>query len=99
MRKLLTAAAVAALTATPIAAQVQQGLVNVTIEDINIVRNALNNNNVNVAVPVNVQVPIGVAANVCGISVAAIREQNNTCTAKTATQALGQALSKQGIGQ
>lgn len=99
MRSLMIAAAAAALSATPVLAQTQQGLVNVAIEDINIIRNALNNNDVNVAVPVNVQVPIGVAANVCGISVLAIREQNNTCTARNASTALGQALSRQGIGQ
>ena len=64
---------------------------NVAIGDINIIRDSLNNNNVNVAVPVNVQVPIGIAANVCGISVLA-------CTARNASRALGQALARQGIG-
>lgn len=44
------------LTAMPALAQPQQsGLVNITVTDV------LNNNDV------NVQVPIGVAANVCGI--------------------------------
>jgi hypothetical protein len=45
-----------AITAMPALAQPQQnGLVNITITDV------LNNNQV------NVQVPIGVAANVCGV--------------------------------
>jgi hypothetical protein len=99
MRTLMMAAVAATLVSAPLAAQPQEGLVNVNITDINIIRQALNDNNVNVAVPVNAQVPIGVAANVCGISVLAIREQNNTCTAQTATKALGQALARQGIGQ
>lgn len=94
----MIAAAVATLASAPLAAQTQQGLVNVAIGDINIIRDSLNKNNVNVAVPVNVQVPIGIAANVCGISVLAIREQNNTCTARNASRALGQALARQGIG-
>ena len=99
MRKIMMAAAVATLAATPLAAQTQQGLVNVNITDLEIIKNSLNNNDVQVAVPVNVQVPIGVAANVCGISVLAIREQDNKCDAKNASTALGAALAKQGIGQ
>ena len=99
MRKIMMAAAVATLAATPLAAQTQQGLVNVNIADLEIIKNSLNNNDVAVAVPVNVQVPIGVAANVCGISVLAIREQDNKCDAKNASTALGAALAKQGIGQ
>lgn len=99
MRKFMIAGAVATLAAAPVAAQTQQGLVNVSIEDINIIRNALNKNDVNVGVPVNVQVPIGVAANICGISVLAIRQQSGSCTARNATRALGQALSRQGIGR
>lgn len=99
MRKIIMAATAATLAASPLAAQTQQGLVNVNITDLEIIKNSLNNNNVQVAVPVNVQVPIGVAANVCGISVLAIREQNNACDAKNASTALGAALAKQGIGK
>ena len=99
MRKMMMAAMAATFAATPLAAQVQQGLVNVNITDLEIIKNSLNNNNVSVAVPVNVQVPIGVAANVCGISVLAIREQNNQCTATTASRALGQAVSRQVLNQ
>lgn len=101
MRKMMmAAAAAAALSTAPLAAQgVQQGLVNVNVTDIDIIKNSLNNNNVSIAVPVNVQVPIGVAANVCGISVLAIREQNNSCDARNASRALGQAISRQLLNQ
>jgi hypothetical protein len=99
MRKIMMAAAVATLAATPLAAQTQQGLVNVNVTDLEIIKNSLNNNNVQVAVPVNVQVPIGVAANVCGVSVLSIRQAGNKCDAKNASTALGAALAKQGIGE
>lgn len=60
MRRILAMISIMALmvaiTAMPALAQPQQnGLVNITITDV------LNNNQV------NVQVPIGVAANVCGV--------------------------------
>jgi len=100
MRRLLFAAACAAgLVSAPVAAQVQQGLVNVTITDLHIIQDSLNNNNVSVAVPVNVQVPIGVAANVCGIGILTIRQQGNQCTAQNASQALGKAISSQVLKQ
>ncbi|WP_129794053.1 hypothetical protein [Sphingosinicella sp. CPCC 101087] len=98
-RIMMAAAAAATLAAAPAAAQTQQGLVNVNITDLEIIKNSLNDNNVAIAVPVNVQVPIGVAANVCGISVLAIREQNNECTAQSASTALGQAVSRQVLNQ
>ena len=95
MRKMMLAAVAAtAIVATPAVAQ-QNGLVNVDVKNVlnnlelDLLNNSLNNN--------TVQVPIGVAANVCGISVLAIREGGNKCEAKNASTALGQALSKQGI--
>lgn len=102
MRKLIMAAvASAALATTPAAAQ-QSGLVNVNVTDIEVIKNSLNNNdvrvlnnnNVQVAAPINVQVPIGVAVAACGISVLAIREAGDTCTATNASGALGQAIAK-----
>src|SRR5690348_16412082 len=74
MRKLMIAAAM--LTATPALAQVNtgsgNGLVAVNIQDVSILNNFLNNDQIallnGLSVPVTVQVPIGVAANVCNIS-------------------------------
>lgn len=66
--------------AAPASAQpvITGGLVNITVFDV------LNNNDV------NVQVPIGVAANVCGINAAVIAHQEVTqpivCTSSTKQQ-------------
>ena len=104
MRKIMMAAALALGTttvATPVSAQ-QNGLVNVTITDIDILRNSLNDNNVEilnnllnnnqVAVPISVQVPIGIAANVCNTTVAVLSAAGSggACTATQASRALGQ---------
>ncbi len=70
MRKIMIAA-VLATAATPALAQVDisQGLVDVTIQDVSILNNFLNDAQIaalnGVSVPVTVQVPVGVAANVC----------------------------------
>lgn len=88
MPALMKARVVAALAATamsigvlagPAAAQpvITGGLVNITITDL------LNNNQV------NVQVPIGVAANVCGVSanvLAQSRDQTVSCTSSSTQQ-------------
>lgn len=80
MKRIIAMVAVAilmvALTAVPALAQPQQsGLVNVTLTDV------LNNNQV------NVQVPIGVAANVCGVDANVLAQRNNSgpvdCTSHT----------------
>ena len=102
----ITAAAASIAFVAPAAAQnVGSGLVTVQVSDVDILKNSLNNNDVDVlnnllnnnqvAVPVNVQVPVGIAANVCGISVLAARQLDGPCTAKNASGALGQAVSKQ----
>ena len=80
MRKIMIAAAVAAtMAAAPAAAQVAGGLVTVQIDDINVLNNSLNQNDVrilnnflndnnttlNAQLPITVQVPVGIAANVC----------------------------------
>src|SRR3954471_860483 len=78
MRKLLLAAAV--LAATPAIAQVNtgsgNGLVAVNVQNVDILKNFLNNDQIaalnNLSVPVTVQVPVGVAANVCGVSAAVL---------------------------
>jgi hypothetical protein len=49
-------------------------------------------------IPVNAQIPIDVAANVCGVSVAALSLStggNASCTAKTATPQLAQVVQQQ----
>lgn len=111
MRKTMMAAALA-MTATsmaiPASAQtVGGGLITVQVTNVDILRNSLNNNDVDVlnnllnnnqiAVPVNVQVPIGIAANVCNTTVAILSAaaSGGKCEAKQASGALGQAISKQ----
>ena len=80
MKRIIVSVVVAALMvvlpAMPALAQPQQnGLVNITITDV------LNNNEV------NVQVPIGVAANVCGVQANLLAQGNIQrpvdCTAHT----------------
>ena len=100
MRKILFAAAAAALTATPALAQIsnQGGLVNVDVSnvlnDLDLLNNTLNNN--------TVQVPVGVAAAVCGIDANVIAKQRKgntsySCPATTTTKALKQAAKKQAV--
>ena len=101
MRKILIAGALALGTASitaPAAAQ-QNGLVNVDVSnvannlDLDLLNNSLNNN--------TVQVPIGVAANVCGINANVLAQQakggNATCEAKSVSKALKQAAKKQAV--
>ena len=106
---LLAAMASLGLTvaAVPAQAQNQDGLINVTVTDVNILRNSLNKNDVNVlnnllnnnqvAVPVVLQVPVGIAANVCGTTVAVLSAAGSggACTATTASRALGQIINRQ----
>lgn len=102
MRKMIFAAAAVALSATPALAQVsnQGGLVNVDVSnvlnnlDLDLLNNSLNNN--------TVQVPIGVAAAVCGIDANVLAHQHKgksavSCPAKTTTTALKQAAKKQAV--
>ena len=91
MRKMMIAAAALSAFATPALAQVsnQGGLV-----DLDLLNNSLNNN--------TVQVPIGVAAAVCGIDANVLAHQRKadspvTCTAKNASTALKQAAKKQAV--
>ena len=108
MRKMMIVAALAA-AATPAVAQnvnVGGGLVDVTIQDVNVLNNSLNKNQVeilnnnNIAVPVTVQVPIGIAANVCDTTVQLLQQDladdgDAACTATSASNALGQQIVKQ----
>jgi hypothetical protein len=110
MRKILTATvlgfAAASLTA-PSIAQVSGGLVNVpvTIEDVSILNDSLNKNQIaalnNIGVPIVVQVPIALAANVCGTTVAVLAAAGSAaaCDAKSGNKTLGQAAVRQALKQ
>ena len=105
MRKMMMiAAAAVAAVATPALAQVsnQGGLVNVDVSnvlnnlDLDLLNNSLNNN--------TVQVPIGVAANVCGVNANVLAHQRKagdpvTCTAKNTSTALKQAAKSQAVAK
>jgi hypothetical protein len=99
MKKYLIAAAAVSILAVPAAAQ-QSGLVNVNVSnvlndlDLDLLNNSLNNN--------TVQVPIGVAANVCGVNANVLAAQRKAgdpvnCTARNASQALKQAAKRQAV--
>ena len=107
MRKMMIAAALA-VGATPALAQVDvsQGLVDVTIQEVSVLNDFLNDaqiaalNNVG---PITVQVPVGIAAAVCGIDANVIAKQKKSgdysCPATTANKALAQHVVKQKIKQ
>jgi hypothetical protein len=109
MRKFMIAA-VLATAATPALAQidVSQGLVDVTIQDVSILNNFLNDAQIaalnGVSVPVTVQVPVGVAANVCpDLNANVLAAQKKTgggasCTATSGSKALAQQVVKQKLG-
>lgn len=112
MRTIMIAAALG-LAGTPALAQnvdVGGSLVDVTVqtEDISILNNFLNNAQIqalnNLGVPITVQVPIGIAANVCGVNANVIAQQEQTgdyaCDAQNATQAFAnQVIRQKGLRQ
>ena len=110
MRKILFAAAAATLATTPAFAQVNtgsgNGLVAVNVQDVSLLNNFLNNDQIsalnNLGVPITVNVPVGVAANVCGVSAAVLGKSgttNPTCTAKSGSKALAQNVITQTLKQ
>lgn len=109
MRKIIFAvAALSAAAATPVIAQVNTsgGLVNVSVQNVDILKNFLNNDQIaalnNVAVPITVQVPVGVAANVCGVSAAVLGKAASDaapCTANSGSKALANAVAAQKLSQ
>ncbi len=111
MRKIIITAALAlgiVSIATPAMSQVLTGgLINVTvpISDVNILNDSLNKNQIaalnNISVPVIVQVPVAVAANVCGTTVAVLSAagSNGECEAKSGSRTLGQAIVRQTLKQ
>ena len=112
MRKIMFAAALAAAAAsTPAFAQVNldtsNGLVDVTIQNVDILNNFLNGDQIaalsNVDVPITVQIPVGLAANVCGVNANVLAHQKNaggaTCEATSGSSALARAVSDQILNQ
>jgi hypothetical protein len=113
MRKIMFAAALAAAaTATvPAAAQVNNagGLitVNIPLQNVDILNNFLNSTQIaalnNLNVPITVQAPISVAANVCNVPVAVLASQKNKgggdCTATSGSAALARLVSQQVLDQ
>ena len=100
MRKMIIAAAALA-AASPALAQVsnsnQGGLVNVDLSNIQVqLQDILSHNNVNVQVPANVQVPIGIAAQICGINAAVLAKQNAalSCPGKVANDTTANAVAR-----
>ena len=107
MRKILPAAlAACAFVATPASAQ-QAGLVNVEIDDVTILENFLNDTQIaalnNLNVPITVQVPIGIAANVCDVNANVLAQQMKDggakCDAESGSRALAQAVNRQLLRQ
>ena len=110
MRKIILAAAAFA-AATPALAQVSGagGLiaVNIPVQNIAILNDFLNASQIsalnNLNVPITVQAPISVAANVCGVNVAALASQKNkgggSCTATSGSSALARLVSQQVLAQ
>jgi hypothetical protein len=109
MRKIMMAAAALAAMASPALAQLNTGagLVNVQIGDVSLLNNFLNNTQLaalnNVSLPITVQVPVGVAANVCGVNANVLAQQKGTgtatCTAKNGSRALAQGVISQVLNQ
>ena len=111
MRKILFAAVAAATLATPAVSQVSGagGLiaVNIPLTNVSILNDFLNNDQIsalnNLNVPITVQAPISVAANVCHVSVAALASQKNkgggSCTATSGSSALARLVSQQVLDQ
>ncbi|HVM23356.1 MAG TPA: hypothetical protein VM308_08690 [Sphingomicrobium sp.] len=99
MRKMMIAAAVVAAISTPALAQTGgSGLVAVNVQNVDILKNFLNNSQVsvldNVSAPITVNVPVGVAATVCDVNANVLAQQAKrggaTCDAKNGSRALTQ---------
>jgi hypothetical protein len=99
MRRLLIAtASIIALTSAASTQTLPQGLVTVNLQnvlsdiavDLNVAENSI---------PVNVQVPVSVAANVCGVDVNALSVKidsgDATCVAQTGSQEITQIIQQQ----
>lgn len=111
MRMMIIAAAAFA-AATPALAQVNtgsgNGLVAVNVQNVDILKNFLNNDQIsalnNVTAPITVNVPVGVAANVCGVNANVLAHQKKgadpvSCTARNGSKALANAVATQSLTQ
>ena len=103
-RRCIAIAAFAAIgLGSTMAAQAQQeGLVNVDLS--NVRADIAKDINVNVSqIPVNAQVPVGIAANVCGVDANVLARQDKgstpSCQAKNKSQALNQQVQRQLVAQ
>jgi hypothetical protein len=94
-------------TAAPAQNNAQGGLVNVNVQDVTVLQNFLNDTQIaalnNLNVPITVQVPVGVAANVCNVSANVLARQarggNATCDAQSGSRALAQSVNRQLLHQ
>lgn len=110
MRTIILATAVA-LAATPAIGQVNtgsgNGLVAVNVQDVSVLNNFLNQDQItalsNLGVPITVNVPVGVAATVCGVTANVLAHQKKggttTCDAKSGSNALAQSVVAQKLTQ
>ena len=99
MRRIMMAA-VLVLGASPALAQ-QNGLINIDLSNLDVLNKAeiAKDINVNVSdIPVNVQVPVSVAAAICNVQVAALAQQKNkgdtACAPTAGSSALNSAILK-----
>lgn len=109
MRVMMIAAALA-FGAAPALSQnvnVSQGLVDVTIQNVEVLGDFLNDAQVaalnGIGLPVTVQVPVGIAANACGVDANVLAKQKKdgtaSCTAQNGSRALAQSVIKQKLSQ
>jgi hypothetical protein len=104
---MIAAAAAAALASPALAQNNSNGLVTVNVQDVSILNDFLNHDQIaalnDLAVPVTVQVPVGVAATVCDVSANVLAGQRKngttTCDAKAGSKALAQNVIKQKLSQ
>jgi hypothetical protein len=107
---MIAASIAAATAASPVVAQnvdLSQGLVNVTVRDVSVLNNFLNDTQIaalnNLNVPVTVQVPVGIAANVCGVTANVLASQKKAgdaaCNATSGSGALARAVNDQLLSQ
>jgi len=101
VKSIATVVGLSAFLATGAFAQQQSsGLVNVQLSNVDVANNIARNINVDVSqIPVSVQVPVGVAATVCGVAANVLGTQlpsgNASCTATSTSTALDQVVQRQ----
>ena len=103
-RRCIAIAAVSAisLSSAAFAQPKQSGLVNVDLS--NLRADIAKDINVDVSqIPVNLEIPVGVAANVCGVDANVLARQDKgstpSCQAKNKSQALNQQVQRQIVAQ